>query len=336
MQTKKPKIAVIGAGIAGLNLANLLSAQAEVTVFEKSDKLGGRVATHHAGEYTFDHGAQFFTVKTPAFKSFVQLLEAHGAVTRWDANFAEIKGSKISAQRRWDEAYPHYVGSPSMSAIGQYMARNLDVRLHQHVQSVQREAGFWLIKSTNAEVLGVFDWVVFAIPAQQAHALLPDAHQFKAELLEIVMQPCFALMLGYALPKAHVWDAAIISESILSWVSINSSKPNRSAAFTVVAMSKNDWAYEYFNHDDHFVINAMLQELTSVMGQTMADSSYLKLKRWKFANAARRVTQNTLIDEVSQLACCGDWCKIGRIENAFTSSLDLAAKMQIALLNKRN
>lgn len=331
MQTKTPKLAVIGAGIAGLNLANMLSDIAAVTVFEKSDKLGGRIATHTDEGFTFDHGAQFFTAKTPVFKSFVQSLQAAGVIARWDADFAEVERVNVTAQRRWDASYPHYVGSPSMNAIGQYMAKNLDVRFNQHAESVQRDQGLWLIKSTNAEVLGEFDWVVFAIPAQQGYALLPDNCQFKADLQEVVMQPCFALMLGYASPKLHVWDAAIVSESILSWISINSTKPNRPAAFSLVTMSKNEWAHENFHEDDSFIINAMLNELTQVMGQTMGDSSYLKLKRWKYANAARRPQQMTLLDTTLQLASCGDWCKIGRIESAFLSSLDLATKIKSVL-----
>jgi hypothetical protein len=331
MQTKMPKLAVIGAGMAGLNLANALSDFAEVTVFEKSDKLGGRIATHMVDGFAFDHGAQFFTAKTPVFQRFVESLHEAGVIARWDAAFAEIEGVKITAQRRWDTAYPHYVGSPNMNAIGQYMAKNLEVRFNQHVESVQRDHGLWLIKSTTAEVLGEFDWVVFAIPAQQAYALLPDNCQFKADLLDVVMQPCFALMLGYASPKSHAWDAAIVSESILSWVSINSSKPNRAPAFSVVTMSKNEWAAANFNQDDSFVINAMLHELTQVMGQPMTDSSYLKLKRWKYANAARRPQQMTLLDNALQLACCGDWCKIGRIESAYMSSVDLATKIKAML-----
>ena len=76
IQKNKPTIAIIGAGLAGLNLARQLSDVAEVVVFEKSDKLGGRMATHPANGFSFDHGAQFFTAKNDAFKTLVQALES--------------------------------------------------------------------------------------------------------------------------------------------------------------------------------------------------------------------------------------------------------------------
>lgn len=327
MQLKKPKIAVIGAGIAGLNLANILSAQADVTVFEKSDKLGGRAATHIAAEHAFDHGAQFFTVKTKPFQQLVETLEAQGVVGRWDARFAEIRHAEITAQRQWDISYPHYVGTPNMRAIGQFMAKDLEVRLNQTVHGLKREHDVWLLFSEQ-ETLGAFDWVVFAIPAAQAHELLPNHCAFKAELPNVSMQACYALMLAYPEPKSHVWDAALIAGDVLSWASVNSSKPGRIQPFSMVTMSRNVWAEAHFNHDANFVTQAMLTELSKVMRQDMADFSYIQLKRWKYANAARRAEQSLLLDEKLQLACCGDWCKVGRMESAFTSSLDLAREIQ--------
>lgn len=323
MHIKKPKIAVIGAGIAGLNLARVLSSQADVTVFEKSDKLSGRAATHIAGEYRFDHGAQFFTVKSKAFKQFVKQLEAQGVVARWDARFAEIRNAKITAQRQWDDAYPHYVGTPAMHAIGNFMAKDLDVRLNQTVHTLKRDNNTWLLMSEYT-LLGEYDWVLFAIPAAQAYALLPDHCSFKQDLSDVTMQACYALMLGYAQAKDHVWDAALVSGSVLSWASVNSSKPGRVQKFSMVAMSRNAWAEAHFNHDEHAVTQAMIAELSEIMHQDMADYSYLKLKRWKYANAARRPQPMLLLDESLQLACSGDWCKVGRIESAFTSALDLA------------
>ncbi len=328
MSTKKIKIAVIGAGIAGLNLANILSAQANVTVFEKSAKLGGRAATREVDEYAFDHGAQFFTVKSNAFKQFVDKMEAEGVVARWDARFAEIRHGHITSQRRWDASYPHYVGTPSMHAIGQFMAKDLDVRFNQQIQSIKRENNAWVVTSAHEE-LGVYDWVVLSIPAAQAYALLPDNCQFKLQLSDISMLACYALMLAYPEPKVMQWDAALISGDVLSWASVNSSKPDRPSVFSMVAMSKNLWAEAHFNHDDAFVTQAMLTELSAIIGRPMDDFSYLKLKRWKYANAARRAESMLLLDDNLQLACCGDWCKVGRIESAFTSSLELASAMQL-------
>jgi phytoene dehydrogenase-like protein len=45
----------------------LLQAGHRVTVFEKSAGLGGRMATRQSAFGSFDHGAQYFTVRDPRF-----------------------------------------------------------------------------------------------------------------------------------------------------------------------------------------------------------------------------------------------------------------------------
>nr|MDJ0929273.1 NAD(P)-binding protein [Gammaproteobacteria bacterium] len=57
-------IAIIGAGLSGLVLATRLSEHATVTVFDKSPRVSGRMATRRAPPYEFDHGTQFFTARS--------------------------------------------------------------------------------------------------------------------------------------------------------------------------------------------------------------------------------------------------------------------------------
>ncbi len=63
------RVVVVGAGIAGLVAARRLAdAGADVVVVDKGRSVGGRLATRRIGDATLDHGAQFFTVRTPAFQ----------------------------------------------------------------------------------------------------------------------------------------------------------------------------------------------------------------------------------------------------------------------------
>ncbi len=327
MSKHKPKIAIIGAGIAGLNLANLLAEVAEIVVFEKSDKLGGRAATHHANGFSFDHGAQFFTAKSKVFQAFVKALEAEQVIAQWDARFVEVAGGEIHSQREWDDEFPHYVGTPAMNAIGQHLAKNLDVRLNQLIVSIKKPNAHWIVETAQAKYEG-FDWVLVTIPAAQAQAILPESLDFNAHLDDVLMQPCFALMLGYEAPKVLDWDAAFVSKSILSWISVNSSKPNRGEPFTMVALSRNDWAGDNFDQPESEIADAMLLALEVIVGQKLEDASYLKLKRWKYANAPRKDEPLEMIDYASQIACCGDWCMSGKIESALMASWQLANKLK--------
>ncbi len=53
-------IAIIGAGISGLRAALELSGKHQITLFEKSPSVGGRVATRRFGSIPVNHGAEKF------------------------------------------------------------------------------------------------------------------------------------------------------------------------------------------------------------------------------------------------------------------------------------
>ncbi len=83
-------IAVIGAGLAGLTLARMLQGQAEVTIFEKSRGPGGRMAHRRRGAFDADHGAQYFTARSPAFRALIDQAMAVGAVAHWQVPIASL------------------------------------------------------------------------------------------------------------------------------------------------------------------------------------------------------------------------------------------------------
>lgn len=57
-----PRIAVIGGGMAGLSAAAALNGRAEVTVFERSDRVGGKLSL---GPLGIDEGAESFLARRP-------------------------------------------------------------------------------------------------------------------------------------------------------------------------------------------------------------------------------------------------------------------------------
>lgn len=331
MHPYQAKIAILGAGLAGLNLANLLKAYAEIVLFEKSDKLGGRMATHRCNGFEFDHGAQYFTAKDSLFKDWVARLVDANVVASWPARFVEIEHRSMMSQRTWDDAFPHYVGIPSMNAIAQHLAEGLDVRFNQLITGIKPRHAKWVLETADGQ-FGEFDWVVSTLPAEQAKVILPDSYQQKKALQSVQMQPCFTLMLGYDSDRQSAWDAAFISQSILSWVSVNSAKPNRAKPYTLVAMSQNAWARDNFDRPEAQIIAELLAELEGVMGEKLGDATYIKLKKWKYANADKQKSQLSFVDHAAKLACCGDWCISGRIESAFMSSSRVAETIKASLI----
>lgn len=324
----KPRIAIIGAGLAGLSAAKELESRAEVTVFDKSRGVGGRLATRYADPYKFDHGAQYFTAKTDAFKTFIKPLEEKGLIARWNANFVEFDNGAIVQERQWDSNFPHYVGVPKMNEIGKYLAHDMDVKLGTQIAAIERGNDKWILKDSNDNEYPNFDWVIVATPSHQAVNILPQNFVHKVAVSNIKMQGCFTLMLGLSEPLELGWEAALVKNSNLSWVSVNSSKPNRSKEYSLVVHSSNYWADENIDADKTWVQEQMLAELSALIKQDIQPKLiHNVLHRWRYANVAKQETDGFLIDNTNKIAACGDWLVQGRVEAAFTSGHTLAKEI---------
>ena len=69
------KIAVIGSGISGATIANLLSKKHTVVLFDKARGPGGRASNKRFRDnLSFDHGVQYISPKNGKFKNFVKQL----------------------------------------------------------------------------------------------------------------------------------------------------------------------------------------------------------------------------------------------------------------------
>lgn len=318
-------IAIIGAGLAGITAALGLQGKAQIRLFEKSRGIGGRLATRWADPYYFDHGAQFFKAHSPDFKAFLAPWIEQGLVARWDARFVEIHDGQIQQQRQWDHFYPHYVGVPSMNFWAKAMAEGLDIQLNTRVAQLNRVDNGWQLFDEQGACLGCFNWVIMAIPAPQARALLPESVSFAQSVAKAQMLPCFSLMLGFNEPLDVSFDAALVRGADISWISVNSSKPGRAELMTLLVNSTNRWAAEHIDDDPKAVLTHLCQQTSEVMGQSVHHAVHQVIHGWRFANLPKQEDSLPfLLDDEKQIAACGDWLIQGRVNAAFTSGFELA------------
>ncbi len=318
------RVAIIGAGLSGLVVANRLQSLADVTVFEKSRGAGGRMATRYADEFEFDHGAQFFTARTDAFKNFLGPLIDEGVVADWKAEFAEFDRSSIRTLRSWGDGDPHYVGTPRMNSVGRHLSAGVNVVFETAIASIVRKNDGWTLLDGAGRRLGPFDWLVVTSPAAQTATLGEAIPNLVTYCRERRMIGCFALMLGFAEAIKLPWNAALVRNADISWISVNSSKPGRDGPFTMVVHSTNAWADAHMEDDVDFVLEHMLDEASQVTDVDLRTATHRQVQRWRYANIAKQSGPTYFVDEDSSIAACGDWCVRGRIESAFTSGNDLA------------
>lgn len=322
------RIAVIGAGLSGLVFAKLLGDVAEVRLFEKSRGCGGRMSTRRHETFQFDHGAQFFTAKSKSFESFLQPYVATGVVARWDARFVELSGDGISSRRSWSGEHPHYVGVPGMNALGRALGEELDISLGTRVEQICGGPGDWRLFDGDGRDLGRFDWVVSSIPARQVSALIPVEFSHLDAVKVCSMPGCYSLMLGFTQPLPLEWDAALVKDAAISWISVDNSKPGRDGGTSLLVQASNQWAEANMELANDSVTAQLVAETGRVIGQDVGGAEHVALHRWRYANPGQHEGAHSLVDASQRLAAMGDWCIRGRVESAFLSGLDAAQRIR--------
>lgn len=322
------KIAIIGAGLAGLTLASQLKTKAEVTVFEKSRGIGGRMATRYADNYEFDHGAQYFTAKSQAFQTFLKPYIEKAIVKDWQPKLVTINNDSIKSRISNN---PSYVASPRMNALAKEMASELNIKGETQIERIEGASGNWNLYDKQSNAHGPYDLVVSAIPSHQAIMVLPNEVSYQSKLKTVKMDACFSLMLGFEEAFNLGFDGAFVEDSCIGWMCANTSKPDRPSGFSIMVQSHNQWAEAHVEDDKEAVKDVLISEASKLTGHNLYKAEHQVLHRWLYASTSIPGGEAFFHDEKNALASIGDWCIKGRVEAAFESGLALAQKLQSEL-----
>ena len=324
----KRRIAVVGAGLAGLTAAARISEQGyAVTVLEKSRGAGGRMSTRRAGELRFDHGAQYFTVRDPLFERQVRSWERQGLVLRWRPRIAEIADGTL---RDKSDGTARYLGSPGMNGPCRALAaRQADCRFGWELRSARFLDSAWLLESTHGDTLECDALVVTAPPEQQRNLL---AHRAALEAIrEIRLLPAWAVMAVLDQPLFTDWDAAFVNQGPLSWIAGQAARPGRPGAEAWVLHAGPAWSAEHLDADPSRIAEMMLQAAAALPGAGSFRVEHAVAHRWRYALAEQPLDRGALVFPSERLVLAGDWCAGSRVEGAFLSGLEAARGVLSAL-----
>jgi renalase len=307
------KIAIIGAGMAGLSCGDaLVRAGHEATLFDKGRGVGGRMSTRRtetvAGQAFFDHGAQYFTARDPGFLAVVGDWESRNVAARWP-----------------DAGHDAWVGVPGMNAVIRDMAARHDVELGFLAKGLVKDDGRWHVAGESG-ARGPFDAVVVATPAEQAASILA-LHDFDMAraALQARSQPCWTAMYAFARPIALHADF-LKDVGAIAWAARNNAKPGREALECWVVQANPTWSSEHLEESADAIAQALQGLLEKAVGAPLPEIVYSAAHRWRFAMSSGS-GHGALWNPYIRLGVCGDWLVGARVECAWLSGQDLARKL---------
>ncbi len=313
-------VQIIGAGLSGLTAARVLTdAGRHVSIIDKGRGVGGRLATRRIDDATFDHGAQFFTVRGDDFREVIEQAIADGVVAVWCHGFDN------------DDGYPRYYCPQGMSGLAKWLTSDLRER-GVHIGTATRAAH--IEATTDAWRLPLVDGgerltrsLIVTAPVPQTLQLLDDgAVSLSAEVSEqlgqITYKPTFALLVRLDAPSAVQPPGGIqrTEDDLFTFIADNHLK-GVSATPALTFHVNGPVSTSRWDDKPADIIADLLVEAAPWIGDaTVVDT---QLQKWKFAGPYTPHPDRHLVVTTSPgpLVLAGDAFGGPKVEGAFNSGM---------------
>lgn len=328
-------VAVIGAGMAGLCAAGVLTAAGlRVAVVDKARGVGGRMATRRLGGAVVDHGAQFFTVRGAGFGAIVADGCEHGAVIPWCSGFVRAAAVDHAAAPA-DDGHPRYRGAKGMTDLPKLLAERLEpaqaaVRTNARVTAITVADGSVRLAIDGGEKIVARGCVVtppvpqtldlFAAGGLLAPAVGRIDGNTHRLLASVAYDPCFALMLVLDQPGRVPAPGGVQFESgPIAWIADNQQK-GISPVPALTIHASGDFSRARFDDPPEDVMRAMCTAAAPwIGGATVVEQS---LQRWKYALPTTVLEVPFVAASTAPpIVCCGDAFAGPKVEGAASSGM---------------
>jgi renalase len=320
--TTHTDVLIVGAGIAGLMAAHaFIQPGAHILIIEKEPRAGGRMATRHLGAGLADTGAQFFTVRTPEFRPWMERWLDKELVYKWSMGWSD--GSLGATP---PDGHPRYAVHGGMSALADFLARDLNVIYDTRIVSISPQAQGWQVRDEKsrlytASALVLTPPVPLALELLNAENVSLSAAD-QASLEHIEYAPClagiFAIQGEIKIPEP---GAIQRPNAAITWIADNQRKGISRGVQLITVHAGTEYSRQLWGLPDWEVLVALESGLRLYRDYN-AHTIESRLERWRYALPTSTHPERCLVAEgLPPLVFAGDAFGTPRIEGAALSGL---------------
>jgi hypothetical protein len=294
------KIAIIGAGLSGANIYNLLKKDGHsVTIFDKSRGAGGRCSTRYINDKLIDHGTPFFEASNKEFTEFCDQQVQNNILVKKENNYYPING---------------------INKLCSSLINSEDFIKNTKIISCKFKEKKWSLKDENSISYEDFDTLIVTIPTQQILSLDIDLNDEIKQSLRTVTYDSIATLMVYSYTNINIMNPTLLADTSFKKVVDNSSKYNyQNFSSYVIHLNQELTNKQNFTNKEE-VKAFMLQNIFSISGIDLEDDFHIMSHFWKYAFVTNSLDEEYIYDKNFSLGICGDFFNGTNLEGAYLSS----------------
>lgn len=293
--SKKNSVLIVGAGSSGLTLGYFLSQKGfAITLLEKSNGLGGRIATRRWEDGKWDHGIPSFDRK--------DIPEAVWKL--WSPVMTKSPNSIDSK----------YIAPLGLTQTAKVLAKDLTVHRKTPVVKFEflKDSSTWRVFDDSNQVF-LSDFLILTCPTPQTIELLRASDILQESGMEPVLSS-----IRY---RSHLIALAFIETPSLKDLKVPFELVVENSGFVTFYLNE-DFSSSRWNKTDEEVLSEISELLERLK---VGKIKHIELKRWRYSNCLTPTALPFLsATEPLPLFAIGDSFSGGGLRGALTSALELS------------
>lgn len=299
----KAKAIILGAGMSGIACGLSLNNNFNVSIFEKSRGVGGRLCAKKLTNGLLHFGAQFCTSQANQFQEFLIKNKA--------INFL---GSAFNCAENSIVETDHYFTHPQgMHSLLKQEANLLNITFNQKAVHIDEAKKVVYFESGHEES---YDIIISSLPLPQSQDIFQSTIEHDSKF-----GPCIAVGMNFKLPSDIIHNAFKNFNADVPWFA-SSKFYNSEEQETWIMQFSPEASTKMKSASDSYIENAVTRSIADFFNQDFKLKN-IKIFRWKYALCSRSELHNKFTSISEEAFAIGDWNISARVESAYISGVAL-------------
>ena len=316
---------VIGSGISGATIANLLNKKHNVDLYDKARGLGGRSSFKRLDKIRgFDHGTQYFSPKTPEFKRFTKKLIEKKILKIWEGNH-----KFLSDKKKENKKHVKVIGRKGNNDISKYLLKNVRCYFQSELKKINFQNRKWNLIFNDGEIRN-YENLILTCPFPQLKKL--SKKYIKNSFIKEKIKMDANITILIEIKKTNLgYSSFLFNDRILGWAGYeNSKKRFKSKSDLWTLQSTFNWANKKINQNKVLKkTNAkiLIDKFFKLTGIKRTKVLFSLNHGWKYSSNSKPLKLKSYWNSRLNLGVCADWFNGPRLESGWISANDLYKKI---------
>jgi predicted NAD/FAD-dependent oxidoreductase len=316
---------VIGSGISGATIANLLNKKFQVNLYDKGRGPGGRASFKRIkGQIGFDHGTQYFSPKTIEFKKFANRLIKIKILKKWSGNHIFLNSKK-----KENKKHIKIIGKKGNNDICKFLLKKVKCFYQSEVKKIYYKNKLWFLLFTDGKIR-TYKAVILTCPFPQLKKLSEKFINNTFIKRKLKMDANITVMIAIKKNKKSP-SSFLFDDPVLGWAGNENTKKRFKSKYDLWTLQSTfKWANKNIDKN-----KKNLKKNSKILIDKFFKLTKIKKTKviysinhgWKYSSNSKPLKIRSYWDPQKKIGVCADWFIGPRLESGWLSAHDLFKKI---------